>query len=153
MFGKKHKLGKVRIILARRDRQVEIHDIRPDADGGFTIDKRRYMLDEHSLYRYKGRWTAFYQEKNVKPIDPITGNKSEMTPADFHDAIEQNISRRIVRDVEEKKDVGLLITLGAPIAATLGIGYYLYTQIEALAAQNAELLTEVARLASESGGA
>lgn len=87
--------GKVRIIVAKADRELLIAKIKPK-DNLIQLQDKTYDLDKEKFIIYKGMPTYFYNYNNTVPLDPYSLQITEYTPELYNAGLESKIIRDII---------------------------------------------------------
>lgn len=136
----------IKVIITDTNKRVKTHIIRIKDEKSFNINERTFMIDYDSVFYSKGIPTYFYYinnpltiskielNKSLKPIDPkIASQLIEISSTDLHTAMEETISRKIIRYAEDgdKKIINTIFMMGAMnILATLGGSYFVFMTVE-----------------------
>lgn len=136
----------IKVIITDTNKRVKTHIIRIKDDKSFSIGERTFMIDYKSVFYSKGIPTYFYYidnpltisvtelKKSLKSLDPkLASQLIEVSSTDLHTAMEETISRKIIRYAEDgdKKIINTIFMMGAiNILATLGGSYFVYMTVE-----------------------
>ena len=119
--------GKVRIIIAKPERELQIAKIRPK-ENLLEIDGKTFDLDKEKFIVYKGMPTYFYNFNNTVPLDPYSLQITEYTPELYNAGLESKIVRDIIDSSKKQSKLDLPIMtllIGGITLVGLGIAVYL----------------------------
>ena len=140
-----HKKSAIKVVLINREKKIVVRYLIPDAEGNFTLNEQTFKIDNNPYYDTKGFPTYIFKYNNTGPINAnpdIDGiEQSHMTSAEYNTAIHNKLARELFNAADNGLDTGnvSMILSFVAIAATIAVGYFLFTEISALQ----ELLNDV----------
>lgn len=144
LFFNKEKC--IKVIVTDRNKRVKTYIIKIGDQPIFSIGNRSYVIDFNSVFMSNGLPTYFYYIENPASISSEE-LKISLLPADmqkasqqidinsalFYDAIEETITRKIIRYAEDgdKKIINTILFTGLGLFLGMAGGmYFLYMQID-----------------------
>ena len=136
----------IKVIITDTNKRVKIHIIKIEDNNMFNIGERTFTINYDAVFISNGIPTYFYYidnpntisvrelKKCLQPLDPeLASQNIEISSSNLYTAIEETIARKIIRYAEDgdKKIINTIIMMGVMnIFAVLGIGYFLFINIE-----------------------
>lgn len=126
----------IKVVLFHKDKRVTSHIVKPE-DAMFKIGDRQFTIEPEKVFYDKGLPTIIYNSEDPTAGDPMKWeSQSAISSREFYDAMEEKVSRDIIRYASEGDDKlqnTLLMGAGIVIVA-MAIGFYfLFGEIQTMA--------------------
>lgn len=144
LFFNKEKC--IKVIITDTNKRVKSYIIKIGDNNTFNVGNRTYVINYESVFSSNGLPTYFYYIENPASVSteelrisllPLEMQKAsmqiEINSSEFYDAIEETITRKIIRYAEDgdKRIINTILLTGLGLFLGMAGGmYFLYMQID-----------------------